>query len=66
MVEKHNGHFVYKIYYDEKSTNLFKQKQQETTWDNIKNIKEPSEGYRKFLEILAAYAKVFFQRRELE
>ena len=26
MVKKHNEHFIYKRYYDEKSTNLFKQK----------------------------------------
>ena len=31
MVEKHNEHFVYKRCYDEKSTNLFKQKLHETT-----------------------------------
>ena len=44
VVEKHNEHFVYNRYYDEKSKNLFKQKLQETTWDSIKNRKEPNEA----------------------
>ena len=36
LVEKHNEHFVYRRYNDEKSAKLFKQKLHETTWDNIK------------------------------
>ena len=44
---------VYKRYYDKKSTNLFKQKLCEPTRDNMKNIKEPNEVYKKFLEIFS-------------
>ena len=51
MVQRHDEYFVYKRNYDKESTNLFKQKLHETTWDKIKNIKEPNEAYRKFLEI---------------
>ena len=59
-------HSVYKRYYDKKSTNLFMQKLHKTTWDNIKNIKEPNEAKEKFTEFSVAYTKVFFQKRELE
>ena len=51
MVQRHDQYFAYKRNYDKESTNLFKQKLHETTWDKIKKIKEPNEAYRKFLEI---------------
>ena len=65
-VKKHNEHFVYKRYYDKKSTNLFKQKLHKTIWDNIKNIKEPNEAYENFLGIFSCIYESFFQKRELE
>ena len=37
VVEKHNKHFVYKRWYDQKSTN-FKQKLHEITWNNIRKL----------------------------
>ena len=64
MVKKHSEHFVYKRY-DEKSTNLFKQKLHETTWDNIKNIKEPNEVYKKFLEIFSCIYENFFPKKRI-
>ena len=64
VVEKCNGHFIYKGYFDEKSTNLFKQKLHETTWDNIKNIKKPNEAYRKFVEILSSIYESFFSNKD--
>ena len=53
-------HFVYKRYFDEKSTSLFRQKLHKVTWDNINNIKEPDEAYRKFSVL---YTKVFFPKK---
>ena len=64
VVKKHNEHSVYKKCYDEKSTNLFKQKLHETSWDNIKNIKEPNEAYKKFLEIFSRIYQSFFSKKE--
>ena len=63
MAEKHNEHLVYKRYYGEKSTNLFKQKLHETTWYKIKNIKEPNKAYRKFLKNLSCIYKSFFPKK---
>ena len=55
MVKKHNEHFVYKRYYDEKSTNLFKQKLHETTW---------GKHTRNFSKFSVAYT-CFFPKKEI-
>ena len=64
MVKKHNEHSVYKKFYAKKSTNLFKQKLHETSWDNIKNIKELNEAYKKFLKIFSCIYQSFFSKKE--
>ena len=64
IFEKHSEHFVYKRLW--RKINLFKRKLHETTWDNIKNIKESNERYRKFLETFSCIYESFFVRGELE
>ena len=58
-------HSVYKRYYDKKSTNLFMQKLHKTTWDNIKNIKEPNEAKEKFHGIFSCIYESFFSKKRI-
>ena len=65
MIDKQREHFVCKIYYEEQSTSLFKQKLHKTTWDDIKNIKESNEAHRKFLETFSCiYESAFPKKRK--
>ena len=58
------GWKVYWRHYDEKSTNLFKQKLHETTLDNIRNIKEHNEEYRKIIKTFSfIYESIFPKKR---
>ena len=65
LVEKHNEHFVYRRYNDEKSAKLFKQKLHETTWDNIKYKSCQWRIQGIFSKFSVAYTKVFFPKKRI-
>ena len=66
MVETYNERFVYKRNYEEKSIILLKKKLHWLRWDKIKNIKEPNEGYRKYLKVFSWIYGNFSPKIELE
>ena len=51
---------VYKWDFTENALNCFKQALFETSWDSVKNLKQPNEAYNKFLEIFTKLYEKYF------
>ena len=47
--------------FTENAFNCFKQALFETSWDSVKNLKQPNEAYKKFLEIFTELYEEYFQ-----
>ena len=52
--------------FTEKAFNCFKQALFETSWDSVKNLKEPNEPYNKFLEIFIELYEEYFLIRKIK
>ena len=46
--------------FTENAFNFFRQALFETSWDNVKNLKQPIEAYNEFLEIFAELFEEYF------
>ena len=55
---------VFKQDFTENSFNCFKQALIETSWDSVKNLKQPKEACNKFLEIFTDFYKEYFPIRK--
>ena len=52
--------------FTENAFNCFKQALFETSWDSVKNLKEPNEPYNKFLEIFIELYEEYFLIRKIK
>ena len=52
--------YVYTRDFTENASNCFKQALFETSWDSVKNLKEPNEAYNSFLEIFTELYEEYF------
>ena len=57
---------VYKRDFTENAFNCFKQALFETSWDSVKNLKQPNEAYNKFLEIFTELYEEYFPIRKIK
>ena len=57
---------VYKRDFTENALNCFKQALFETSWDSVKNLKQPNEAYNKFLEIFTELYEEYFPIRKIK
>ena len=57
---------VYKRDFTENALNCFKQALFETSWDSVKNLKQPNEAYNKFLEIFTELYQEYFPIRKIK
>ena len=55
------GKCVYKRDFTENTFNCFKQVLFETSWDSVKNLKQPNEAYNKFLKIFTELYEKYFR-----
>ena len=58
--------YVYTRDFTENASNCFKQALFETSWDSVKNLKEPNEPYNKFLEIFIELYEEYFLIRKIK
>ena len=52
--------------FTEKAFNCFKQALFETSWDSVKNLKEPNEAYKNFLENFTELYEEYFPIRKIK
>ena len=57
---------VYKRDFTENALNCFKQALFETSWDSVKNLKQPNEACNKFLEIFNELYEEYFPVRKIK
>ena len=57
---------AYKSDFTENALNCFKQALFETSWDSVKNLKQPNEAYNKFLEIFTELYQEHFPIRKIK
>ena len=57
---------VYKRDFTENALNCFKQALFETSWDSVKNLKQPNEAYNKFREIFTELYEEYFPIRKIK
>ena len=57
---------VYKRDFTENALNCFKQALFETSWDSVKNLKQPNEACNKFLEIFTELYEEYFPVRKIK
>ena len=57
---------VYKRDFTENALNCFKQALFETSWDSVKNLKQPSKAYNKFIEIFTELYEEYFPIRKIK
>ena len=57
---------VYKQDFTENAFNCFKQALLETSWDSVKNLKQPNKAYNKFLEIFTELYEEYFPIRKIK
>ena len=57
---------VYKRDFTENAFNCFKEALFETSWDSVKNLKQPNEAYNKFLEIFTELYEEYFPIRKIK
>ena len=58
--------FVYKRDFNENAFNCFKQALFETSWNSVKNLKQPNEAYNKYLEIFTKLYSKYFPIRKIK
>ena len=51
---------VYKRDFTKNALNCFKQALFETSWDSVKNLKQPNKAYNKFIEIFTELYEEYF------
>ena len=58
--------YVYKRDFSENRPNRFKEALFETSWDSVKNLKQPNEAYSKFVEIFTELYEGYFPIRKIK
>ena len=56
----------YKRDFTENRPNCFKQALFETSWDSLKNLKQPNEAYNKFVDIFTEFYEEYFPIRKIK
>ena len=57
---------VYKRDFTENALNCFKQALFETSWDSVKNLKQPNKAYNKFIKIFTELYEEYFLIRKIK
>ena len=58
--------YAYKRDFTKSAFNRFKQALFETSWDSVKNLKEPNEAYKNFLENFTELYEEYFPIRKIK